>query len=53
MSDQRPYLRLVNVEPPVMECSECRTRFEVSSDSLREVLKQFRDHINRNHPDKN
>jgi hypothetical protein len=52
MSDERPCLRFVNLEPPAMECSASRTRFEVNSDSLREVLKQFRDHINREHPDK-
>jgi hypothetical protein len=38
MSAQRPCLRIVSVEPPVMECSDCGIDFEVKSDSLREVL---------------
>src|ERR1700684_3002453 len=48
----QPCLRIVKVEPPTLECSDCGTAFRVTSDSLREVLKVFRAPIRSEHPSK-
>jgi len=50
--DEQPRLLIVQVEPPKMECSDCRVAFHVNPDSLRDVLAAFRAHIKLEHPPK-
>jgi predicted small metal-binding protein len=47
----RPTLRLIRVNPPVLECSACGMAFAPEGDSLQEVLKDFRVHIVDEHSD--
>jgi len=44
-----PCLHIVSVDPPRVECPHCRERFAISSDSLRAVLAEFRQHVARKH----
>jgi len=44
-----PCLHIVSIDPPRLECSECKESFPVTSDSLRAVLAEFREHVNGQH----
>ena len=46
---ERPYLCLVRIEPPTFKCSACEMTFVPTSDSLRQVLRDFRSHLTNEH----